>query len=436
MGAYFAGHYPAAGSFLLLILAGIVVGGSAGLIVERGLLRPMYGRDEMVLVLVTYAAFLVFEDLIKLVWGVDPYFAYQPYELLGRVSIGGIGFAVYDLGLFALAIVIGVAAWWALERTRSGKLLRAVIHDREISTAMGINVARMFTATFVIGAILGALGGAITAPAISVVPGIGVDVIVLAFAVSIIGGLGSVAGAADRCARGRARSRLRRSFTTRGRVVRDLCSHGHRTRISATGPIRATGCPEDLTCVLSPSLTLVLAALLVAGPLMPSWLVFLLTVAFAKGLVVLGLLVMMRAGLVSFGQGLYYGLGAYTAGLATNFLGVTDAIALVVLGGIVSAVAGYVLGFIMARYREIFFAMLSLALSMILYGILVRSAALGSTDGFNLPPPNFFGFAVDGQTGRLLIYALTIIIGGRHCHNVAPLRKFAGRRDRRGDSDK
>ena len=74
---------------------------------------------------------------------------------------------------------------------------------------------------------------------------------------------------------------------------------------------------------------------------MPSWLVFLLTVAFAKGLVVLGLLVMMRAGLVSFGQGLYYGLGAYAAGLAANFLGVTDAIALVALGGIVSATAGY-----------------------------------------------------------------------------------------------
>ena len=115
-----------------------------------------------------------------------------------------------------------------------------------------------------------------------------------------------------------------------------------------------------------PILTLALAALLGAGPQMPSRQVFLLTVAFAKGLVVLGLLVMMRAGLVSFGQGLYYGLGAYTAGLATNFLGVTDAIALVVLGGLVSAVAGYVLGFIMARYRGIFFAMLSLALSMIL----------------------------------------------------------------------
>ncbi len=196
VGVYFAGRYPPVGSFLVLIVAGIVVGGIVGFLVERGLLRPMYGRDEIVLVLVTYAAFLVFEDLIKLIWGVDPYFAYQPYELLGRVSIGGIAFAVYDIGLFALAVVIGIAAWWTLERTRSGKLLRAVIHDREISTAMGINVARMFTATFVIGAMLGALGGAITAPAISVVPGIGVDVIVLAFAVSIIGGLGSVAGAA------------------------------------------------------------------------------------------------------------------------------------------------------------------------------------------------------------------------------------------------
>jgi branched-chain amino acid transport system permease protein len=196
VGAYFAGNYPAAGSFLLLIGAGLAVGTIVGFMVERGLLRPMYGRDEIVLVLVTYAAFLVFEDLIKLIWGVDPYFAYQPYALLGRISIGGIGFAVYDLALLALAIVIGIAAWWTLNRTRRGKLLLAVIHDREISTAMGINVSRMFTATFVIGATLGALGGALTAPGISVVPGIGVDVIVLAFAVSVIGGLGSIAGAA------------------------------------------------------------------------------------------------------------------------------------------------------------------------------------------------------------------------------------------------
>ena len=196
IGAYFAAGYPAAGGYAVLLVSGAAVGAMAGLLVERGLLRPVYGRDEIVLVLVTYAAFLVLEDAIKLIWGVDPYLPHEPYSLLGRVGIGGISFAVYDLGLLALALLLGVIAWWALERTRQGKLLRVVIHDRELSAALGINVGRMFTATFVIGAMLGALGGALTAPGISVVPGVGVDVIVLAFAVSVIGGLGSVAGAA------------------------------------------------------------------------------------------------------------------------------------------------------------------------------------------------------------------------------------------------
>jgi branched-chain amino acid transport system permease protein len=145
---------------------------------------------------VTYAAFLIFEDVIKLIWGVDPYFAYQPYALLGQVALGGISFAIYDLGLFVFALVLGGIAWWALNRTRQGKVLIAVIHDREISAAMGVNVNAMFTGTFVTGAMLGALGGALTAPSISVVPGIGVEVIVLAFAVSVIGGLGSITGAA------------------------------------------------------------------------------------------------------------------------------------------------------------------------------------------------------------------------------------------------
>jgi branched-chain amino acid transport system permease protein len=159
-----------------------------------------------------------------------------------------------------------------------------------------------------------------------------------------------------------------------------------------------------------PALAILMAVLLGLAPLLPSWLVFLLTVAFAKGLVVLGLVVMMRAGLVSFGQGLYYGLGAYAAGLAANRLGIADAIVLVALGGLSSAALGYLLGFMMARYREIFFAMLSLALSMILYGTLVRSAALGSTDGFNLPPPSFLGLDVEGQAGRLLVYAFTVVV--------------------------
>ncbi len=159
-----------------------------------------------------------------------------------------------------------------------------------------------------------------------------------------------------------------------------------------------------------PALATALVVLVALAPFLPSWAIFMLTVAFAKALVVLGLVIMMRGGLVSFGQGLFYGLGAYSAGMAANFLGVSDAILLALLGAIVAAAVGVVLGFVMARYREIFFAMLSLALSMILYGLLVRSVTLGSTDGFNLPPPTFFGVEVAAEQSRTLLYVATVVL--------------------------
>ncbi|RIK97225.1 MAG: branched-chain amino acid ABC transporter permease [Proteobacteria bacterium] len=158
---------------------------------------------------------------------------------------------------------------------------------------------------------------------------------------------------------------------------------------------------------------LLLAAAVVLVPLglvLPTWLVFLVTIGLAKGLVVIGLVVMMRAGLVSFGQGLYYGLGAYSAGLAANFLGLNDAVLLLVIGAAVGIVVALGLGVLLVRYRQIFFAMLSLAVSMILYGALVRSTALGSTDGFNLPPPTFLGLAPDVETGRRILFVLALLL--------------------------
>lgn len=152
-----------------------------------------------------------------------------------------------------------------------------------------------------------------------------------------------------------------------------------------------------------------LPALLAAGAIMPDWVRFLLQVSLASGLAVLGVMLQMRAGLVSFGQGLYFCLGGYAAGMTGHFLGVTDAFVLLALGIIVSGAVAFVLGFLMARYREIFFAMLSLAFSMILYGVLVKAEALGSTDGFNLPKATFLGFAPEGATLRFAMYALTCV---------------------------
>ena len=188
--------YPPMGSYAVMLVAAILVGLIAGPVIERGLLRFMYGKDEIVLVLVTYAVFLILEDFVKLVWGVDPYFIAQPYGLLGSFDVGDLTYPNYNLVLFGAAVFIGVVLAWVLTRTRQGKMLLAVIHDREMSGAMGINVGRVYFITFTVGAMLGALGGALTAPMISVQPGIGAETIVLAFAVVVIGGLGSLPGAA------------------------------------------------------------------------------------------------------------------------------------------------------------------------------------------------------------------------------------------------
>ena len=184
-------------SYLLMLGSALLAGLFVGLCVERGLLRFMQGKDEILMVIVTYALMLILEDLTKLVWGVDPYFAYQPYRLLGQAEIAeGLRFANYDFALILISVGIGLGVWFVLNRTNKGRLLTALIHDREIAVAMGVNVNTMFTLTFVIGASLGTLAGALTAPAISVTPGIGVEVVILAFAVVVVGGLGSIGGAA------------------------------------------------------------------------------------------------------------------------------------------------------------------------------------------------------------------------------------------------
>ena len=196
VGEYMATGAPVFVTYGLLLAAALVVGLALGPLIERGVLRWLYDRDEIVVVLATFALFLILEDTIKLVFGVQSYLPYQPYTALGFVDVGPVPFAVYELGLVALSAVTGGLVWFGLNRTRTGKLLQAVIHDREVSLALGIDVRRVFLATFTVGAVLGAMGGAFTAPMISVVPGVGVEVIVLAFAVVVIGGLGSIEGAA------------------------------------------------------------------------------------------------------------------------------------------------------------------------------------------------------------------------------------------------
>lgn len=183
-------------SIVAMLLAAVAVAAFVAPLCERGLLRVFYGRDEVLLVLVTFALFLILEDVTKLVWGVNPLYVSEPYMLFGTVDIGVLSYVGYDFMLVLVAIVVGYGVWWSLNRTRVGKLVLAVIHSEEIASSMGVNVSRIYTLAFAAGIFLAALGGALTAPMISVQPGVSVGVIIVSFAVVIIGGLGSIPGAA------------------------------------------------------------------------------------------------------------------------------------------------------------------------------------------------------------------------------------------------
>ncbi len=195
IGIWYESDLPDFGGFAIIFLTAVALGIILGVIIERGLLKFLYDRDEHIVVLATFAAFLVLEDVILLIWGTDPYLAFQPMALLGSSEIADLIFDNYNLSMIAVSFVVAGVLWYGLNRTRQGKMLLAVIYDREISMAMGINVTAVFLGTFMLGTFLGALGGAYLAPTISVQPGIGVEVIVLAFAVVVIGGMGSIPGA-------------------------------------------------------------------------------------------------------------------------------------------------------------------------------------------------------------------------------------------------
>ena len=160
-----------------------------------------------------------------------------------------------------------------------------------------------------------------------------------------------------------------------------------------------------------PILIAVSVILLVVGPFLPRWAMFLINVSLCYGIVVLGMMLLMRTGVVSFGHGLYYCLGAYAAGTLDQVLKISDMAVMLIAAMVVTALASAAIGLLLRKYRDIFFAMLSLAFSMILYGLLVKTSSLGSSDGFNIAATKIAGITVAGTSvERYVRYALTVVL--------------------------
>ncbi len=180
-----------------LFVAALVIGGLLGSILEFALLRRILDKDPVLQLLVTFAAFMVLEDLQRLIWGSQPVFVSDVVSQLGTLSVAGVTYTRYQLLVLpAVAVLAFVGLRWFLRSTALGRQVTAVTHHREIATAMGVNTHRVTWLTIAMGGALGALGGALASPTTSFTPGIGADMMVLSFAVVATAGLGQIGGAA------------------------------------------------------------------------------------------------------------------------------------------------------------------------------------------------------------------------------------------------
>jgi branched-subunit amino acid ABC-type transport system permease component len=199
LGAYLAWQVvqllsPALHSFWPAVIAAAAGVALLGAVVELTLLRRLYGREELYQLLLTYALVLILGDAAKAAWGTRQLSVSRPPLLSGGLQILGTTLPSYNLFIMLLGPAIAIAGWLALTRSSAGRLVRAAALDREMLGALGANVGAIYTGMFVVSSFLAGLSGALVTPIQSIVPGMDVEIIVEAFIVVVIGGLGSFWG--------------------------------------------------------------------------------------------------------------------------------------------------------------------------------------------------------------------------------------------------
>ena len=199
---YMVGAFAAAaaagttGSFLLALVAALAAAALAGALVEMTVIRRLYGKAHLDQVLATFALILIFSEGTRWVFGSFPLFLDIPDYLSGSVTLpGGIEYPLYRLSLIVAGLLVAAGLWWLTARTRIGIQIRAGENDREMIAALGVNISALYTLVFALGAALAGLAGALVGAIQSVQVGMGEPVLILAFVVIVIGGIGSIKGA-------------------------------------------------------------------------------------------------------------------------------------------------------------------------------------------------------------------------------------------------
>jgi len=196
MGAYFAATvFERTGSFLLAGVAAVLGALIVGVVVERLALMRLYRRDHLDQVLATFGLILFFNELVRIVWGPASVYMNAPAALSGTVSLFGLPYPSYRFAIIGVGLLVGLGLYVLIHRTRIGMLIRAGATHPEIVAALGVNVRRLNTLVFGLGAALAGLAGLMAGPIVSVQPGMGEPILILTLVVIVTGGIGSIRGA-------------------------------------------------------------------------------------------------------------------------------------------------------------------------------------------------------------------------------------------------
>ncbi|MBB2484081.1 branched-chain amino acid ABC transporter permease [Mitsuaria sp. WAJ17] len=197
VGAYLAAAVGAAtGSFVLGLLAAVVVTAVLGMALEMSLLRRLYQRDHLSQVLATFALILMINEGVRMIWGEQPLMLSTPAALSGPVELlPGMLYPAYRLLIIGVGLLVALGLWWGVTRTRVGMWVRAGASNRAMAQALGVDIRKLFTLVFGLGAALCALAGGLLGPLLAVQVGMGESILILAFVVIVIGGIGSIRGA-------------------------------------------------------------------------------------------------------------------------------------------------------------------------------------------------------------------------------------------------
>src|SRR6202045_2418209 len=404
LGAFFGlSIFRLTGSFWWALLLAPIPVAALGVVMERLFLRPLYRRGHMDQVLLTFGFLFVFFDLVQAVWGRTVRTLPAPEALRGNTEIGAGVFSSYRLFLIALGFAIAVLLWQLLERSRIGAMVRGGVDDSAMAAGLGVNIPALFSAVFGAGVALAALGGVAAGPVLGLYPGMDAEILIPAFIVIVIGGMGSLRGAF-------AGSLLIGVADTFGKaylpsmalfliyLVMALVLLARPQGLFGIAHTHTASAPTFALSADHPRQTrliglILLAAMMVFPFLVSSYPRDLLAEIYIFAILAMSLdLILGFTGLMSLGHAGFFGLGAYAVAILTTHAGASAWLGLA--GGVLlAAVAAAVIGFFCVRTAGITFLMLTLA-----FGQLIFSAALkwrditGGSDGLAIAQkPSLFG---------------------------------------------